>query len=43
MQLPGSAAIPAPYRQRAEMAYRTGKRIGRYGARRSATVEDHDA
>ena len=27
MQLPGSAAIPAPYRQRAEMAYRTGKRI----------------
>ncbi len=26
MQLPGSAAIPAPYRQRAEMAYRTGKR-----------------
>jgi dihydroxy-acid dehydratase len=27
MQLPGSAAIPAPYRDRAEMAYRTGKRI----------------
>jgi dihydroxy-acid dehydratase len=27
MQLPGAAAIPAPYRQRAEMAYRTGKRI----------------
>ncbi|QGN54152.1 IlvD/Edd family dehydratase [Novosphingobium sp. Gsoil 351] len=27
MQLPGSAAIPAPYRQRQEMAYRTGKRI----------------
>jgi len=27
MQLPGSAAIPAPYRQRAEMAYFTGKRI----------------
>jgi dihydroxy-acid dehydratase len=27
MQLPGSAAIPAPYRQRAEMAYRTGRRI----------------
>jgi len=26
MQLPGSAAIPAPYRQRQEMAYRTGKR-----------------
>ncbi|MEQ1770218.1 MAG: dihydroxy-acid dehydratase, partial [Devosia sp.] len=27
MQLPGSAAIPAPYRDRAEMAYRTGLRI----------------
>jgi dihydroxy-acid dehydratase len=27
MQLPGSAAIPAPYRQRAEMAWRTGRRI----------------
>ncbi|HEY0270184.1 MAG TPA: IlvD/Edd family dehydratase, partial [Sphingomonas sp.] len=27
MQLPGAAAIPAPYRQRAEMAYRTGRRI----------------
>lgn len=27
MQLPGSAAIPAPYRDRYEMAYRTGKRI----------------
>jgi dihydroxy-acid dehydratase len=27
MQLPGSAAIPAPYRERAEMAYETGKRI----------------
>lgn len=27
MQLPGSAAIPAPYRQRAQMAYDTGKRI----------------
>jgi dihydroxy-acid dehydratase len=26
MQLPGSAAIPAPYRQRAQIAYRTGKR-----------------
>jgi dihydroxy-acid dehydratase len=26
MQLPGSAAIPAPYRDRAEMAWRTGKR-----------------
>jgi hypothetical protein len=26
MQLPGSAAIPAPYRDRGEMAWRTGKR-----------------
>ena len=27
MQLPGSAAIPAPYRDRQEVAYQTGKRI----------------
>ncbi|MGZ9808965.1 IlvD/Edd family dehydratase [Pseudoroseicyclus sp. H15] len=27
MQLPGSAAIPAPYRERGEMAWRTGKQI----------------
>jgi dihydroxy-acid dehydratase len=27
MQLPGSAAIPAPYRQRQHMAYLTGKQI----------------
>jgi dihydroxy-acid dehydratase len=27
MMLPGSAAIPAPYRDRQEMAYMTGKRI----------------
>ncbi|WP_196259302.1 IlvD/Edd family dehydratase [Pelagibacterium limicola] len=27
MQLPGSAAIPAPYRDRGAMAWRTGKRI----------------
>jgi len=27
MQLPGSAAIPAPYRERAQIAYKTGKRI----------------
>ncbi len=27
MQLPGSAAIPAPYRERQQMAYETGKRI----------------
>ncbi|MGB0506566.1 MAG: IlvD/Edd family dehydratase [Pikeienuella sp.] len=27
MQLPGSAAIPAPYRERGQMAYHTGKRM----------------
>ena len=27
MQLPGSASIPAPYRERQQMAYRTGVRI----------------
>ncbi|MFN3559981.1 MAG: IlvD/Edd family dehydratase [Brevundimonas sp.] len=27
MSLPGSAAIPAPYRERAQVAYATGKRI----------------
>ncbi len=27
MQLPGSAAIPAAYRERGQMAYKTGKRI----------------
>jgi dihydroxy-acid dehydratase len=27
MSLPGSAAIPAPYRDRQEVAYRTGKRV----------------
>jgi dihydroxy-acid dehydratase len=27
MQLPGSGAIPAPYRERAQVAYETGKRI----------------
>jgi dihydroxy-acid dehydratase len=27
MQLPGSAAIPAPYRERGQMSYFTGKRI----------------
>ena len=27
MQLPGSAAIPAPYRERGQMAYKTGQRI----------------
>lgn len=27
MQLPGSATIPAPYRERGQMAYQTGRRI----------------
>ena len=27
MQLPGAAAIPAPYRERGQMSYHTGKRI----------------
>ena len=27
MSLPGCAAIPAPYRERGQMAYETGKRI----------------
>jgi len=27
MQLPGSAAVPAPYRERGQYAYQTGKRI----------------
>ena len=27
MQLPGSAAIPAPYRERGQIAYKTGQRI----------------
>ena len=27
MSLPGNAAIPAPYRERGQMAYRTGRRI----------------
>jgi len=27
MQLPGAASIPAPYRERGQMAYETGKRI----------------
>ncbi|KAN0067083.1 hypothetical protein V8E54_014730 [Elaphomyces granulatus] len=28
--LPGSSAIPAPYRERAQCAYETGKQIGHY-------------
>lgn len=41
MSLPGCAAIPAPYRERAQIAYRTGKRIVdlvREGVRPSAVL-----
>src|SRR6202043_4128492 len=31
MSLPGCAAIPAPYRERGQIAYRTGKRIVEMG------------
>ena len=34
MSLPGCAAIPAPYGERARMAYETGRRIVRHGAGR---------
>ena len=43
MQLPGSAAIPAPYRERGQIAYETGKRIVEHGARGSEAVRHHDA
>ena len=36
MQLPGGAAIPAPYRDRQEMAWRTGKRIVEWCTRTSS-------
>ncbi len=35
MQLPGSASIPAPYRERGQMAYATGLRIVGDGARKT--------
>ncbi len=38
MQLPGSASIPAPYRERAQMAYLTGKRIVEMVPRRPASL-----
>ncbi len=43
MQLPGSAAIPAPYRDRQEMAWRTGKRIVDMVARGPEALGHHDA
>ena len=39
MQLPGSAAIPAPYRERGQMAYRTGQRIVDMVHERPETIE----
>ena len=42
MQLPGSAAIPAPYRDRQEMAWRTGQAGGRDRARGPEAVRHHD-
>ena len=42
MQLPGSAAIPAPYRERAQMAYRTGSAHRRDGAGGSSSDRHHD-
>ncbi len=31
MSLPGNAAIPAPYRERGQMAYETGRRVVEHG------------
>jgi dihydroxy-acid dehydratase len=41
MQLPGSAAIPAPYRERGQIAYQTGRRIVAMVG--PETVRHHDA
>ena len=43
MSLPGNAAIPAPYRERGQMAYETGRRIVDDGGGGPDTVQDHDA
>ena len=42
MSLPGCAAIPAPYRERAQMAYETGQRIVEMVHEDLTPVEDHD-
>ena len=42
MQLPGSAAIPAPYRDRQEIAYRDRQAHRRHGARGSEAVRHPD-
>jgi Dihydroxyacid dehydratase/phosphogluconate dehydratase len=36
MSLPGCAAIPAPYRERGQIAYETGKRIVEWSGRISS-------
>src|SRR5437868_3768683 len=45
MSLPGCAAIPAPYRERGQMAYHTGRRIVEmaYEDLRPSTILTHDA
>ncbi len=41
MSLPYCGAIPAPYRERGQMAYETGKRIVGHGAREPAPLRHH--
>ena len=43
MQLPGSAAIPAPYRERGQISYETGKRIVEMVWEKPAPLGHHDA
>ena len=43
LSLPGCAAIPAPYRERGQMAYATGRRIVADGVRGPAALEDPDS
>lgn len=45
MQLPGAAAIPAPYRERGQMAYETGKQIVEmvHSERRPSDIMDRRA
>ena len=42
MSLPGRAVVPAPYRERGHLAYRTGRRIVDMAYEDSAPVEDPD-
>ena len=42
MSLPGCAAIPAPHKDRAVVAYETRQAHRRHGVGRPAPVEDHD-